>query len=98
MKIDKEELIIVLNILRREIQEKFDDEIELESNEFYWEIIPEEAMFDYSNQVQEYGLRQISNDWEELQRLTKGEQILSYDLNRIAGILHAIRRVSAGKW
>lgn len=98
MKVSKAELKSIINKLTNEIDSHFDDEIELGDLDYFWDFDLDE-MINISEEPSSFCLRQMSDDWRELQRLLPRDGVpISYDLIRLAGLLTLIKRHSLGKW
>ncbi|MBO6517974.1 MAG: hypothetical protein JJ975_15655 [Bacteroidia bacterium] len=98
MTINTTELFKVIELLKIKIRENFGDEINIESEDLYWEIA-ESELFNPYNEPCKLSLGSISDDWEQLSRLLNPEDTpLSYDLIRLSIVLMVIRKHSAGSW
>ena len=98
MKIKTTDLLDVIDILRADILEAFPDEIYIDAEDFYWQI-SEDELYDPTQEPRVEELGQLSDDWSELLRLKREEEIpISYDLNRLATILKIIKKKSVGIW
>ena len=98
MKIQKQDLLRVIDILKGKINEHFDESIEVAEEEYYWEI-PLEDLYDPTTKPEDLTLGQLSEDWKELLRLKEKDSIpISYDLIRLSVILEIIKKKSSGKW
>ncbi|MEL6152469.1 MAG: hypothetical protein AAFQ78_00375 [Bacteroidota bacterium] len=99
MQIKKNDLLDIIDILKDQVSSNFDDTIEIDSEDFYWQILSPNELYDPTHYPKELGLGQISDDWEELSRLQNEDEIpISYDLKRLAVILEIVRNKSIGKW
>lgn len=96
MNIKVQDLLKVIDEIKTNIEHNFEDEIEIDPD-FYWQI-PTETLYDPLKEPNKLYLGQISDDWEELSKLNKGEICISYDLIRLAEILKLVRIKSTGKW
>jgi hypothetical protein len=98
MKIELDNLLEIIDVLKQNVAELFPDGIDIELEDFYWEI-PEKLLFDPINGPGELTLGQLNEDWLELLRLLTEENIpISYDLKRLSIILQIIRIKSIGIW
>jgi len=99
MQIKTKDLLYIIDILKREISNHFGDVVEIETEDFYWEILSSDELYDPTSCPKELGLGQLSDDWSELLRLRDVNEIpISYDLKRLAVILKLIWNKSLGKW
>ncbi len=98
MKIDKSELKEIVKKLMNEIDLHFEGEIDTECFDYFWEVDLDE-MTRIDEPPTNFALRQISDDWQELQRLLSTDGIpVAYDLIRLAAIFAFIKKLSSGKW
>lgn len=98
MKIHKTELKQIITKLLHEIENNFEDEIELQEHDYFWELDIEQV-FNIKENPSDFSLRQISDDWNELQRLQSNDAIpISYDLVRLSAMLIFLKKYSAGRW
>ena len=98
MKIETEDLLKIIDLLKNNISESFPDGIEVEEEDFYWDI-SEDELYDPTKDPGELTLGQLSDDWSELLRLKSDDGIpISYDLKRLAVILQIVRKQSVGLW
>ena len=98
MKIKTTDLLDVIEALRINISEAFPDEIDVDAEDFYWQI-SEDELYDPTQEPKVEELGQLSDDWSELLRLKSENGIpISYDLNRLATILRIVRKKSVGIW
>lgn len=98
MKIKTSELLEVIDLLKEQIQTHFKESVQVNDEDFYWQI-PLDELFDPTENPSGMTLGQLSDDWEELSRLLKPSEIpISYDLQRLSVIFDLIKLKSAGKW
>lgn len=98
MKIKTADLLSIIDILKSNIESNFEGSINIEKEDFYWEI-SEEELYDPTSSPEDMTLGQLTDDWSELLRLKEAESIpISYDLRRLAVILQAVRKNSSGRW
>lgn len=98
MKIQKKEVLDVLTLLSKKINENFGDEITLSSQDYYWQMTLDE-MYDIQQEPKELMIGQISDDWLELKRLlANGDDAISYDLVRLGELLKLLKYSSLGVW
>jgi len=89
MKIKIDEIQKIIMLVLSNLREAKGNEIELE-NDFYWDILSDELYNPYED-PKDISLGQLSWDLEEIKRLLKSpEEVMPYDLKRIAEILKAI--------
>jgi hypothetical protein len=88
MKVKISEIESVLTLLLTNLKEKVGNEITIDSD-YYWENSPDEV-YDPYKKPKDFTLGQLSDDMQELRRLTSSEDTITYDLNRISRILKAI--------
>ncbi len=87
MKINKEELFLITNILLELLNDKIFVEIQ---EDFYWDISQKEIYNPYED-PKNLTLGQLSDDWQELKRILNGTHIpVGYDLKRLSNILRVI--------
>ncbi len=92
MKIKVKDLMEIINILSESLKELPDSEIDLDVNDYFWEIL-ENELYDplKTPDPENFGLGQISDDWTELRRLKDNKDIpITYDLKRLGNILKCI--------
>jgi hypothetical protein len=90
MKINKEKIISIIQILSKEINDNFNESIFIEKEDFYWAVKMEEK-YNPLKDPDELRLGQVSDDWEELLRLLESDEIpISYDFLRLSEILSLI--------
>jgi len=98
MQINAADLKILIQRLSDNIGENLPDNIDIDAEDFYWEI-PENDLYNPMEEPSTFTLGQLSDDWEELQRLKEGEVIpVSHDLKRLSAILQIISKKSHGTW
>ncbi|MEZ9526803.1 hypothetical protein [Enterovibrio norvegicus] len=98
MKIETTDLLKIIDILKDNLLEKFPTSIDVDLEDFYWEL-PEEGLYDPTNEPKVLTLGQLNDDWSELLRLKDQDNIpISYDLRRLSVILQIIRAKSVGTW
>lgn len=98
MKIETADLLRVIDILKSNIVDAFPGGVEVDAEDFYWEIA-EDDLYDPAESPGDLTLGQLSDDWMELLRLKDKKNIpISYDLRRLAVILQIIRKKSIGIW
>lgn len=86
MDIEKKDLLELIDLLKSEIDEWFDEGIDFE-DDFYWEINPDE-LYQFSKNPSKIFMGQLTDDWAELLRLKNKEEIpIKYDLQRLGVIL-----------
>lgn len=89
MEIKLSELRQLCEKLFTHIEEIGFEKIEL-SSDYYWEI-PEEGRYDSFTEPKEFTMGQLSDDWNELQKILRGEhEPLGYALVWYSAILKAI--------
>ena len=94
MKIKIKDLVVVMDVLKTSLKSWSDTVIELEKEDYYWEIADEE-LYDPSKKPNpaNFLLGQLSDDWEDLKRLKViNDDVIpvKYDLQRLAAILKVI--------
>lgn len=98
MKIQKKEVLDVLTLLSKKVNENFGDEIILSSQDYYWQIGLDD-MYDVHQEPKELMIGQISDDWSELKRLlVNADDAISYDLVRLGELLKLLKYNSLGVW
>lgn len=98
MEIKTSELLNIVQQLSKNIELNFPETIEVDKEDFYWEI-PEENLYDPTSEPSNLTLGQLSDDWEMLMRLNTPESTpLSHDLKRLSSILQIIYKRSHGAW
>ena len=98
MKIETTDLIDVIDGLKANLLEAFPEGINVEDEDFYWQINADE-LYDPTKEPEVNELGQLSDDWDELLKLKKEGRIpISYDLTRLAVILQIVRKKSIGVW
>ncbi|WP_149526262.1 hypothetical protein [Sphingobacterium hotanense] len=98
MKIQKKEVLDVLTLLSKKVNENFGDEIILSSQDYYWQIGLDD-MYDVHQETKELMIGQISDDWSELKRLlVNADDAISYDLVRLGELLKLLKYSSLGVW
>jgi len=98
MKIQKKEVLDVLTLLSKKVNENFGDEIILSSQDYYWQIGLDD-MYDVEQEPKELMIGQISDDWSELKRLlVNADDAISYDLVRLGELLKLLKYSSLGVW
>jgi hypothetical protein len=89
MKINIDELQLILSQLLSRLKESKGADIEL-NNDFYWDI-PSEELYNPYQEPKELTLGQLSDDWQEIKRLTDNQlDSIPYDLKRVSNILKAL--------
>jgi len=88
MKVKIDDIEKVASLLLSKLKESKGNEIEL-NNDFYWDISEEELYNPYQD-PKNITLGQLSDDLEEIQRLIKSDDAITYDLKRLASILKAL--------
>ena len=98
MKIQKKEVLDVLTLLSKKVNENFGDEIFLSTQDYYWQIGLDD-MYDVEQEPKELMIGQISDDWSELKRLlVNADDAISYDLVRLGELLKLLKYSSLGVW
>lgn len=85
MKVNIEEIQQIALHLLGKLKESKGDEINI-NNDFYWDIFAEELYNPYE-EPKNIALGQLSDDLQEIQRLSKSDDAIAYDLKRLASIL-----------
>jgi hypothetical protein len=88
MKISVDEIQKITSLLLSRLKESRGDEIEV-TNDYYWDISDEELYNPYE-EPKNITLGQLSDDIEEIQRLVNSDDVIMYDLKRLAVIFKAI--------
>jgi hypothetical protein len=89
MQIEIAKLNSVTNLLFDHLKELGIDTIEID-NDFYWNI-PKSQLYDPYNEPKELDLGQLSDDWNDLQKVISGNMdVVSYNFIDLAAILKAI--------
>lgn len=88
MKINIDKLQWIITLLLLKLKEGKGNEIELE-NDFYWDI-SEKELYNPYEMPQNISLGQLSDDLEEVERLLKSDDAISYDLKRVSNILKSL--------
>lgn len=95
MKVDTHSLRTLCETLLNHLEQSGGREIEL-SNDYYWHI-PAEQRHDMNRQPTELSIGQLSDDWQELQRILTGEsEPIGYALVWLASILCDLGEASRG--
>jgi len=90
MKINKKKLLSIINILCKEVNENFDEDILIDNEDYYW-MVKLDDKYNPLVDPKELSLGQVSDDWEDLLRLLESDEIpVSYDLFRLAEILSLV--------
>lgn len=92
MKIKTKDLILILRKIEVSILERFPEYIEINDEDFYWDI-NEDDMYDPYKNVSDMNitLGQLSFDWENLARLLEDESLpASFDLKTLSSIVKVI--------
>ena len=98
VKIKTDDLVNIIDILKKNIMDNFPQEVEVDKEDFYWQL-SEDDIYHPAIKPTDIDLGQLSDDWLELQRLIVKEGIpISYDLRRLAVILQVVRKKSIGLW
>lgn len=98
MKIQKKEVLDVLTLLSKKINENFGDEIILSSQDYYWQLDLDEK-YNVLQDPKDLTIGQISDDWSELKRLLiNDDDAISYDLVRLGELLKVLKYSSSGVW
>lgn len=89
MEITLSELRQLSEKLFAHLEENGHEKIEV-SSDYYWEI-PEESRYDSFNEPKKFVVGQLSDDWNELQKILRGDrEPLAYALVWYSAILKAI--------
>lgn len=89
MKVNINELQKITNLLLEKLQQSKGNEIELNSD-YYWDIAIDEIYNPY-NEPTTITLGQISDDLTEINRLLHSDDdIIPYDLKRLASVINAL--------
>ena len=88
MKVNIEQIESITMLLLLKLRESKGNEIELNSD-FYWDVSKEELYNPYEK-PKNITLGQLSDDLDELQRLSKSNNAIAYDLKRVASIIKAL--------
>lgn len=100
MKIEIDDLLHVINIISENIRENFPDGIEIENEDYYWEIDDNDLYNPYLEENDlDISMGQISFDWESLLRLKDKNSIpISYDVKRLSVMFRIINKKGYGVW
>lgn len=97
MIIKKYELIRIIERLSKEIELNCNDDMLIDSEDYYWDI--QSRQLYNPNEKPELMLGQLSDDWNDLRRLLDKENVsLSYDLKRLSSILHLLEFKLGSDW
>lgn len=88
MRIKIDELQSITIHLLSKLKESIGNEMELNSD-YFWEISNDE-LYDPYKEPKDFSLGQLSHNLEELKRLSKSDDAISYDLKRLSDILKAV--------
>lgn len=88
MKVNIIDIEKITSLLLSKLKESKGSEIEI-INDFYWDISEDELYSPYE-EPKNFTLGQLSDDLEELQRLTKYDDAITYDLKRLSQILKVL--------
>lgn len=88
MKINVDKIQKITLLLLSRLKESRGNEIEV-TNDYYWDISDEELYNPYE-EPKNITLGQLSDDIEEIQRLSNSDDAIMYDLKRLAVIFKAI--------
>jgi hypothetical protein len=88
MKVKISEIEFIVALLLNKLKENLGDEITSDSD-YYWENSPDEV-YDPHKKPKDFTLGQLSDDMQELRRLSNSKDSIKYDLNIISRILKAI--------
>ena len=88
MKASIDEIEKITLILLSKLRESKGNFIEI-NNDFYWDISVNELYNPYE-EPKNITLGQLSDDLNEIQRLTKSDDATPYDLKRLASIINAL--------
>ena len=88
MKVNIDDIQKITSLLLSRLKESKGNEIEI-SNDYYWDISEDELYIPYE-EPKNITLGQLSNDLEEIQRLTKSDDAIMYDLKRLSQILKVL--------
>ena len=86
MDINKKDLLQLIEHLKVELDEWFDEEIKLD-DDYYWEI-DENEIYQFAKDPNNFVMGQLTEDWSELLRLKNPDEVpIKYDLLRLSVIL-----------
>lgn len=88
MKANIDEIEKVTLLLLLKLRESKGNVIEI-NNDFYWDI-PADELYNPYEEPKNIGLGQLSDDLNEIKRLTMAFDVTPYDLKRLASILKAL--------
>lgn len=88
MKVKIDEIQKIISLLLSKLKESKGNEIEI-SNDYYWDISQDELYNPYE-EPKNFTLGQLSDDFEEVQRLAKSDDAIIHDLKRLSNILKVL--------
>jgi len=89
-----EELRGIADRLFEHLEQSGVKEVDIDQD-YYW-IVPEEQRYDPREQPKELVLGQLSDDWKELRDVLRGEPPIAYRLVWFASVLRAVGEKSFG--
>jgi hypothetical protein len=88
MKVNIDEIQKITFLLLSKLKESKGNEIEI-SSDYYWDISQDE-LYSPHKEPKNITLGQLSDDLEEVQRLSKSDDGIIYDLKRLSNILKVL--------
>ncbi|MBO9675255.1 MAG: hypothetical protein J7577_17540 [Sphingobacteriaceae bacterium] len=88
MKLDLDNLEQMLSVILKKYREVNGNNLVIE-NDYYWEF-DENEVYNVNNEPSSFLIGQITDDWETLKSSFSSDDLLPYDLQRIANILKAL--------
>lgn len=95
MNVSIDELRKITEILLNHVEQTGVQTVEL-AHDYYWHV-PQESRYEPYTEPGELSMGQLSDDWAELQRISRGEKDpLGYGLVWLASVLRAVGEETAG--
>jgi hypothetical protein len=95
MKVSVQELQRAASILLKHLEETGQNVLEI-PEDFYWDV-PADRRYEQYNEPKQLTVGQLSDDWAEVNRITKGErEPLGYALVWLASVLRRVGEKAVG--
>jgi hypothetical protein len=88
MKLKLDNLEKMISIILNKYRDVNGNEILIE-NDYYWDI-DENELYSVSNEPKDFSIGQITDDWRTLESSLGSDDLIPYDLQRIASILKVL--------
>lgn len=88
MKIKLDSIEQMISIILKKYKNINGDEIEIESD-YYW-TFDENEIYNVNEEPKDFSIGQLTDDWETLKHSFNSDNLIPYDLQRIASILKAL--------